>query len=292
MRQVYGLVLWLLAPGAIAQNACSAGAGSSPAISPQNYTTVFEQMTQVVGVEHSFTLSNAPVSQFPIHVFCNGLELIPGADYQVSGKTVTVSPKNVTAASDVLTAAYTEVAPNTSGNTGGSSRALSNEAGNVLSSFLTRSFDLELGSATQVQSRKLRPLQTLTSARPRELETEAATSTPAPVQTSSPKSPVLRPVPASLRMLSDVLDQPQGSRALHRPQGRRSEATKEVGLDAIGDALTSSPFDILGSAGSLDAALNGLDRNNGEGSRSTGHHSSPRDPASLRMLRATLKGSE
>ena len=286
MRPLNALFLCLLAPSALSQTPCSLSAAPCPVISSQEYSRVFEQLSTAVGTNQTYVFSRLPSSQFPIHVFRNGLELDPGTDFDVNGLALKLTPKDMTAASDVLTAAYTSVVLGPTGAPGVKTRALSNEAEDVLTTYLNRALQSELGYENQTGMRKLHnirrpPLDLAT--------TNLPVSTPEPNGIASRRT-LREQLPASLRMLSVALNQSSQTRVAARSDIHTSRRTKEVGLESIGDGSVSAPYSLFANDPSgLNAMLDGIDVANRNGTRSLADQAPRgRDPASLRMLGARL----
>lgn len=258
-------------PGA-AQNPCAIGEASTCSQTQTGYQRVFERLQ--IRDHKTLELAQAPVGQFPVHIFKDGIELSAGSGYILAGRTVSLTGSELSE-SDVFQAAY--YIESTQPNRAVAKKAQRQDDGatkRVLETYLTRSLNTELSSndARKGNEADLAPSYPLRE----KVASSLQSSEDANLQ---PSSPVDSSEPASIRMLESVLA--SRSRSVGRGEARRKKkhlpSTSLDGPEGLGDVLTSSPYEYI----TFQKASDGNSQKRGI----VAHPVREAEPASFRMLR-------
>jgi len=259
------------------------------AVQSNSYKSVLETLT-----ERNLTLQLAavPASQFPFHLFRNGLELTPGADYTLQGSVVTLTPKNIQAAGTLFEAAYVrQLSDSPSADSANTARAV-HAPDEILSRYLKRSLEAEMDAYAPAVAQEA--TSTLTAVSSSGIASRG-TSTPSNQSTEAlanfkphPRGQASASDLESFRMLSaafsrSVATEPSRRKGKHHL--RQSDDTDADGVEGMGDAPINSPYDILSDrTGGIGTALDAIDD---ESNASHGSSRSTREahvPESLRLL--------
>lgn len=266
-----------------AQDLCQYGA-SCHVVQASSYKTTFEHLSVAfVGNGRILKLAGTPSSQYPVHVFRNGLEISPGVDYSVKGSTVTLIGSLIGGTGDQFDVSYVQQAVDTSPSDSSTTQSRGVEQGRataVLNRYLEQSLGREIAGNSGPRELARRAVSVDGEAAPR----PGAQSLAAPSRYMGDRDTYRRGVgsgkePESIRMLSLVMsrnvERSTASASKRKKKKSKEEAFSDVvsGAEGIGDAPTSSPYSILSLApGGLGNALNGMDSSAGalpRGSRST-----------------------
>lgn len=241
------------------------------------YLRVFEHLSHSSSQDSRvLTLSSLPILQLPIHIFRNGLELVPGKDFTLQGQTVSVISTPADGRDVVFQAAYFVTSDDAPTNFARSvpSKAVGSR---ILSTYLSRSLDQELDSLSESNKQSVSEGTILDESQFRPPSRGFERRMPRQAD----------PEPESMRMLRDLTN----SRAVAARGARRKGAHAVVdidGLEGVGDEAVTSPYDILSSRpGGLAAALNELDASRRTRSIRKGREKD--SPRSEQMLRETLR---
>ena len=284
-----GLLLGILVAPAVAQSPCATQGITCQQISTTTFKKVFEQVHgSANGTNRLFELSEVPAPQFPLHLFSNGIELVPSSDYTLQGRVVILSGRTVESTGQVVQAAY-EVEVVGLDEAIGSARSESVKGARlVLAKYLQRSLSVELASVASELPQAVGTTDDETS--PLQQGEEVSTLDTRRVHTRPVGRATSISGGESLRMLSIAMSRSNDhARKSKHDTSESTYPSQADGIEGIGDQLTSSPFDIIAN-GLSNASSAGIvgERRSSERSTSARRGHVPSEPEALRLLQRSI----